>query len=88
MMKHSDIIREIEKKAPVSLQESYDNTGWQVGDPTRECTGVLINLDLTDSVIDEALANQCNLIIAHGDFQLGGFVIAIKLTDHVFQWRD
>lgn len=71
-MKHSEIIREIEKKAPVSLQESYDNTGWQVGDPEQECTGVLINLDLTDSVIDEAIANQCNLVITHHPIIFGG----------------
>lgn len=51
--------------APFELQESYDNAGLIVGDPTAEVTGVLLCLDSTESIIDEAIEKGCNLVIAH-----------------------
>ena len=51
----SDIIAAIEQEAPLSLQESYDNAGMQVGDKSALCTGVLLCVDVTPSVIDEAI---------------------------------
>lgn len=64
-MTHQDIVNIIEDFAPPSLQESYDNSGWQFGNPEVECTGVLIALDLTEAVMDEAKEQGCNLIITH-----------------------
>jgi dinuclear metal center YbgI/SA1388 family protein len=55
----------LEEIAPLQLQESYDNAGLQIGDRTREVTSVLITLDVTEEVIEEAIAKKCNLIIAH-----------------------
>lgn len=55
----------IEKIAPPALQEDYDNAGLIVGDPGMEVKGILLSLDTTEPVIDEAIANGCNLIIAH-----------------------
>jgi len=65
MMKIREIIEEIEAIAPLPLQEDYDNAGIQVGDIQLDVTGVLLCLDVTEEVIDEALDLKCNLIISH-----------------------
>lgn len=59
------IIGAIQKMAPTALQESYDNSGLQLGDSSRECTGVLLCVDVTPERVDEAVARGCNLIVAH-----------------------
>jgi dinuclear metal center YbgI/SA1388 family protein len=64
-MKIAEIIQTIEDFAPISYQESYDNAGLLIGDKLAECTGVLICLDAIESVIDEAIAKKCNLVVAH-----------------------
>ena len=64
-MKISDITRHLETIAPVHFQESYDNAGLIVGDPAAECTGIIISLDAIEAVIDEAISNKCNLVVAH-----------------------
>ncbi|MBL0016869.1 MAG: Nif3-like dinuclear metal center hexameric protein [Bacteroidetes bacterium] len=64
-MKIKDIARAIEEFAPASLAESYDNVGLLVGDPNAEATGVLINLDVTEELIDEAVAAGINMIVTH-----------------------
>lgn len=64
-MRNSAIIAQIERFASPSLQEKWDNTGLQVGSPLVECTGVLVCLDSTPAVVDEAIAEGCNLIISH-----------------------
>ncbi|GAB2531812.1 Nif3-like dinuclear metal center hexameric protein [Spirosoma aerophilum] len=55
----------IEALAPLAYQESYDNVGLLVGDPTTEITSVLVTLDVTEAVVDEAIAKGCNVIVAH-----------------------
>ena len=60
-----DIIDAIEQKAPPVYQESYDNCGLQVGDPAAEVTGVLLSLDITEAILDEAIQRGCNMIVAH-----------------------
>ncbi len=60
-----DIISEIEQFAPPALKEDYDNVGLLVGSATTEATGVLITLDVTEDVVDEAIDCGCNLIVAH-----------------------
>jgi len=60
-----EIIRALEELAPPGLQESYDNSGLLVGDPGQTITGVLICLDSTEEIVDEAIAKGCNLIVAH-----------------------
>ena len=47
-MKIRDIISAIEAFAPPSLQESYDNTGYQVGNPDAKATGALLCVDVTE----------------------------------------
>jgi len=60
-----DITRELEKLAPLSYQEDYDNAGLLVGETATEVSGILFSLDVTEAVIDEAVARNCNLVVAH-----------------------
>ena len=55
----------IEEVAPLSLQENYDNCGLLIGDNNMEVTGVLLTIDVTEAVIEEAIAGNKNLIISH-----------------------
>lgn len=67
-MKLTNIISAIEEFAPRALQESWDNSGLQIGLPAEaegECTGVLLCVDVTESVIAEAVQRGCNLVLAH-----------------------
>jgi len=64
-MKIKEIINPLDQAAPIYLQESYDNSGLLVGDPEAIVEKVLISLDLTEEVLEEALNKQCNLIISH-----------------------
>ncbi|WP_029903704.1 Nif3-like dinuclear metal center hexameric protein [Prevotella sp. 10(H)] len=64
-MKIKEILHAIEQLAPVPLQESYDNSGVQVGDINQEAKGAVVCIDVTEAVMDEAVALGCNLIISH-----------------------
>jgi len=64
-MKISDLTSYLQNVAPLSLQEDYDNAGLLIGDPSRECTGVLCTLDVTEEVVEEAIRKKCNCIVAH-----------------------
>ena len=64
-MKIKDICNYLESIAPLHYQESYDNSGLIVGHPEQEITKALICLDSTEAIVDEAIKQQCNLIIAH-----------------------
>jgi len=55
----------IEEVAPLSLQESYDNAGLLVGDSHMEINSVLICLDVTEEVIEEAIRKNCTMIVSH-----------------------
>jgi len=59
------IIESLETWAPLAYQEAYDNCGLLTGNPSEDATGVLVSLDCTEAVVDEAIAQSCNLIIAH-----------------------
>ena len=65
MLRIKDILKEIEKLAPIPLQEGFDNSGVQVGDVNQRATGALLCLDVTEAVVDEAVELGYNLIIAH-----------------------
>lgn len=55
----------LEQWAPPALQEDYDNSGLLVGNRQQPITGVLVSLDLTEAVIDEALDKGCNVVVSH-----------------------
>mgnify|MGYP001190448138 CR=1 FL=1 len=67
-----DIVSYLETIAPLSLQEGYDNAGLLTGNRKTEVTGALVCLDSLESVIDEAIALNCNLVIAHHPIIFGG----------------
>ena len=60
-----EIISYLETQAPRAYQESYDNAGLIVGNSSNHVSGVLISLDATEEIVDEAIATGCNLIVAH-----------------------
>jgi dinuclear metal center YbgI/SA1388 family protein len=65
MITIENVIRELEKIAPLAYQESYDNCGLLIGSASCTLTGILLCLDSTEEVVDEAIAMNCNLIVAH-----------------------
>ncbi len=64
-MKIKDIITSIEAIAPPVYQESYDNSGLITGNMQNQVEGVLLTLDTTEAVIDEAIEKNCGLVISH-----------------------
>lgn len=64
-MKIAEITDHLETIAPLHFQESYDNAGLIVGDRSQECRGIITCLDATEAVIDEAIKQKCNLVVAH-----------------------
>jgi len=65
MTKVKEISKEIEKFAPEFLKEEYDNVGLMVGDEQKEVKKVLLALDCTNEVIEEAISLKCDMIITH-----------------------
>jgi dinuclear metal center YbgI/SA1388 family protein len=65
MIKVKDIADYIESKVPLEFQEDYDNSGLILGNPQQEVRAVLLCLDITGQILDEAISNKCNMIISH-----------------------
>ena len=61
----AQIIDYLEQLVPLSIQESYDNCGLLVGDKNVEVVSVLISLDCTEEIVEEAIEKKCQLIISH-----------------------
>jgi dinuclear metal center YbgI/SA1388 family protein len=55
----------LETLAPLQFQESYDNSGLILGSKSTEIKGVLVSLDVTEAVLEEAIRKGCNVIVAH-----------------------
>ena len=72
MIKVKDIAKAIEDFAPKELQESYDNTGLQIGDPEMDVKAVLLCLDVTEDILAEARRRQCNMIVSHHPLLFSG----------------
>ncbi|MDR0505558.1 MAG: Nif3-like dinuclear metal center hexameric protein [Dysgonamonadaceae bacterium] len=64
-MKIAQILGALEEFAPLSLQDGFDNSGLQTGDISQTAKGILLCLDVTEDVLDEAIELDCNLIISH-----------------------
>ncbi|MDR6967841.1 dinuclear metal center YbgI/SA1388 family protein [Flavobacterium arsenatis] len=62
-MKIKDIIDVLEEMAPLAYAEDFDNVGLLVGDQNEECQGVLVCHDALESVIEEAITKNCNLVV-------------------------
>ncbi|WP_107040250.1 Nif3-like dinuclear metal center hexameric protein [Brumimicrobium mesophilum] len=71
-LKVKDITSFLEGMAPLSSQESYDNSGLIVGNREMEVTEVLLSLDCIEDTVEEAIQIGANLIIAHHPIVFGG----------------
>ncbi len=58
----------LSKEFPVSMQESYDNAGTQLLFHEDDIRGIYITLDIDNSVIEDAINNDCNVILSHHPF--------------------
>lgn len=64
-MKVNEIIDLLNEKLMLSNQESWDNSGLQIGDYNNEVEGIVLSLDLSEEVVDYAIKEKVNLIITH-----------------------
>ena len=64
-MKLFEISNYLDTRVPLALQEEYDNCGLLIGNKNKEINSVLISLDCTEEVVDEAINNNHNLIVSH-----------------------
>jgi dinuclear metal center YbgI/SA1388 family protein len=64
-IKCQTIMDKLEQLAPKRLAEDWDNVGLQIGDPRADIKKVLVSLDLTKEVVQEAIDYKANMIITH-----------------------
>ena len=64
-MRIKEVVSALEQFAPLPLQDGFDNAGMQIGLTDAEVTGALLCLDVTEAIIDEAIALGFNLIVSH-----------------------
>jgi len=64
-MKLSLLTKFLESYAPLNYQEDYDNSGLIVGEGELEVSGVLVALDCTEEIVEEAILHGCNVIVTH-----------------------
>ncbi|MDA3882603.1 MAG: Nif3-like dinuclear metal center hexameric protein [Bacteroidales bacterium] len=64
-MKIKELHSVFQEFAPFSLQESYDNSGLQIGDFDDEISAILCTIDITEEVIEEAHELGVDCIISH-----------------------
>ncbi len=83
-MRVKDITTAIEEYAPLWLQESWDNSGMQVGDLNSEVTGVVLCTDVREEILDEAIERGANLIISHHPLLFRGLK---KIVGRTYQER-
>ncbi|GAA4271111.1 Nif3-like dinuclear metal center hexameric protein [Aquimarina gracilis] len=63
-MQIKEVIQHLEALAPTTYAEGFDNVGLLVGDPDTKVTGILVTLDTLEIVVEEAIENNCNLIVS------------------------
>ena len=71
-MKVRDITSVIEAFAPLSIQESWDNSGLVIGSPDQEVHGILIGFDCTAELIEEAVERGADMVVTHHPLIFGG----------------
>ena len=83
-MKIKEIVNALEIFAPLPLQDGFDNAGLQIGLTDAEATGALLCLDVTEAVVDEAIALGYNLIVSHHPLIFKGYK-SITGRDYFFR---
>lgn len=64
-MKLKELCAYLDYAVPLSFQESYDNSGLQVGLPESEISCAILTLDVTEEIVEEAISGKCDVIISH-----------------------
>jgi len=82
-MKIKEVIQFLEQKYPLHWQEDFDNCGIQCGDATREITGIIVCFDLSEAVIEEAIAKGANMVISHHPIIYKNSIKKIEPTNRV-----
>jgi len=59
-----DVINQLHNLAPLAYAEDFDNVGLLIGDKNQPVSGILVTLDTLEAVVDEAIGNNCNLIVS------------------------
>lgn len=70
-MQIKDVLSALNSWAPFSYQENYDNARLLVGDPKEEVRGCLVSLDCIESVVDEAISLNVNVVVSHHPILFG-----------------
>ena len=61
----TELMRYLDEFAPFALASGWDNSGLQIGDFSVPITGILLCVDCTDAVVQEAVEKRCELILSH-----------------------
>ncbi len=64
-MKINNVLDILESWAPKEIAEDFDNVGLLIGDPSRALKNILVTLDATEDIVEEAIKKGCNLIISY-----------------------
>lgn len=82
MAKLKDITDLIDDFAPQNLAFQWDNVGLQVGDYNHDVKKILLSLDITEKIIEEAIDNNCQLVISHHPLLFNG-INSITCQDRI-----
>lgn len=74
----------LQEKAPFELQEGFDNAGFLVGREEAPVSKILVTLDITEQVVQEAAEQGAQLIVSHHPVIFGG---AKSMTDQTVTGR-
>ena len=83
-MKVKDIIAAVERVAPLRFQDEWDNSGLQVGFLNNEVSKVLVCLDITEAIVNEAEEKGCEMIVSHHPLL---FKALKEVSDFTYQQR-
>ena len=61
----TELMRCLDEFAPFALASDWDNSGLQIGDFSVPITGILLCVDCTEAVVQEAVEKRCELILSH-----------------------
>jgi len=82
----------IESRIPNSIQESFDNSGIQIGPFNQELRNPLLTLDVSEEVVENALELNSNMIISHHPLFFNSFKSLIidntktKMIQQIFKY--
>ena len=83
-MKAYELIEWLNEHHPQKFAEDWDNVGLLVGDDQKEISHVFLALDLTEPVLDEAVASGADMILTHHPMIFSGIK---KINNHTFTGR-